>query len=230
MSLWRPRRPAARISFLLPRTSRGKAAPSASDSATRAGSPTQRGSHASGGFYLFRITPAHACLREQLPAFSNQSDKVVLRTLACKVVRPLQPASHLSIYISGSGQLYFDVPPIRRRLFPLSNPGTGDVAGRLQRQNQLRVAGSYPSERCLAYEVDRRLLRLLADRAESSRGFDNRGVGGSHGRRAIGEMLSHCERRFLRHQTLPNRDGRTRFISLHILHGTDAGINSDPRC
>ena len=43
--------PAPRISFLLPRTSRGKAAPCASYSATRAWSPTQRGSHAAGALY-----------------------------------------------------------------------------------------------------------------------------------------------------------------------------------
>jgi hypothetical protein len=49
-------RPTARISFLLPRTSRGKAAPSAPSSATRAGSPTQRGPHAAGALYRSRVS------------------------------------------------------------------------------------------------------------------------------------------------------------------------------
>jgi hypothetical protein len=42
-------------SFLLPRTSRGNAAPSAWSPAIRVGSPTQRGSHAAPARYSFRV-------------------------------------------------------------------------------------------------------------------------------------------------------------------------------
>ena len=58
-----PRPPAARISFLLPRTSRGKAAPFASRVATRVGSPTQRGSHAAGALYSFACHASPRSLR-----------------------------------------------------------------------------------------------------------------------------------------------------------------------
>ena len=37
-------------------------------------------------FIRFRITPAHACLREPLPAFSIRSDKVALERLVSQKV------------------------------------------------------------------------------------------------------------------------------------------------
>jgi len=62
--------PAPRVSFLLPRTSRGKAAPSALSSATRAGSPSQRGSHAAGALYSFacHASPRSLRTRHAVPA------------------------------------------------------------------------------------------------------------------------------------------------------------------